>query len=446
MSSIEQLQTHILYTSLPTCLESLALLQNDETFITKLDEYGIQTINRIDSTLKQLKVRINSIDPLLLRKSILDQLHNSTSQINTYLSNYSTYFVNTTHLTTINGQIDNILAYLITIPQIIDSDSVETLRETVTSFRRSVIRHKTVLEQQQEELKSKKEEIVNGMEELNTSFEQLDEKFDSSYTEFETKFNSLYDELLLSEQKRNDQFEQRLDDFQQAFDDKLKEQNLHWEQLNSEHKQKIEDTINQLNEIQQDFINQTKLKQKTYDELLETHKKSVESLVGIISTNSISGHFKEVADKKEKLIARWQWFTIGGFLITILFGIYAFIISEGIDWTSIVSRTIVTAGLGTFTAYAARQASKYEIQERYNRKMEVELKTLNPYIASFSEEDQIKLKEQLFPHIFGKAKESNQELESSSKISKELSQQDIINLTSLIEIFRKTINNNNKDS
>ncbi|MED1489712.1 hypothetical protein [Bacillus smithii] len=149
-------------------------------------------------------------------------------------------------------------------------------------------------------------------------------------------------------------------------------------------------------------MEETKQKLVDYDIMLESHKKSVEELVGIISTSSISGHFKEVADYKRKLANIWQIVTVASFLLTILFGFYAFIWGNHGDWPRLIARFVVTIALGSLTAYSAKQAAYNEAEERKNRKMEVELKTLNPYLASFSPEDQIKLKQQLFPHIFGK--------------------------------------------
>lgn len=48
--------------------------------------------------------------------------------------------------------------------------------------------------------------------------------------------------------------------------------------------------------------------------------------------------------------------------------------------------------LGSLTAYTARQAKINQEVEFKNRQLEVELKTLNPYIANFDSEEQENLK------------------------------------------------------
>lgn len=417
MSVIEQIKTHTIYSSVDSYMRTLESIENNEEFLISLSEYGIQTINRCKSVLNHLKYRLDSNDPFLLRKAVLDAIQNECTNIHSLLQSYENYLTQDAHLNTINTRLDNILANIIAIPQLVDSDAVEGIRETVISFRRAVGQNRKRMETLQELYSSKIEENTSYVDSLNTSFNQLTEQFDSKNSEFE------------------DRLEQALTDF-----------NNRWEKLHTDNEEVIKETINKLEQYQQSFLDESKKKQEEYDGILEEHKKSVESLVGIISTNSISGHFKEVADKKEKLTSNWQKTTLVGFLLTIAFGVYAFIFTKDLDWPSLVARFIVTTALGSFTAYAARQAAKNEVEERSNRKMEVELKTLNPYIASFSEEDQVKLKEQLFPLIFGRTDltDKNQEQAPASQTNQlQISPQDAGNITNVIEIL-KGITNTNK--
>lgn len=439
MSHINNMQSHDLYLlTLPKCLETLTLVEKNNDVLQSLTEYGMQTLNRINGVLNQLKLRLDSVDPLLFRLVVLNQLNIDVNQINSYLQNSAAHFVNDSRLNSINNTLDNLLAQMILILQVSDLNELDGIRENVTSFRRSVSRHKVVLEEIEQELIEKKDNTTREFGELNTSFEELNERFHVISQEFEEKFSDLHNSFIETENERSEQFETKTEENQKAFDDHFIDMEEKWALLLERNEQVINETINDLNVKQEDFLTETLQKQQEYDEILIEHKKSVESLVGIISTNTISGHFKEVADKKDTLTTVWQWLTGGGFAITIGFGVYAFIFSKDLDWPSLIARFIVTTALGSFTAYAARQVTKNEIQEKYNRQMEVELKTLNPYIASFSEEDQIKLKEQLFPHIFGRAEVNNNSVQDkdSSPSSNSLKPEQITNINSIIETLK----------
>lgn len=448
MSLLNQIESHNLYTYINTCFESLSVLENDENFLTSLNENGIQTINRCRAVFSHLKHRVDSVDPFLVRRYVLDAIYTEITHIGSMLQNYTSYLSQQSNLDNINGRLENILSNLIAIPQLVNSDSIEDVRETVISFRRAIGQHKKILETQQETLSNKTDFITEKIDDFTSSYEDLIVKMESTENEFRTKFTEYHDTLIQNEELRLEQFEEKLNLFQAEFEEKLVLFAEEMFEVRENNQTVLKELVAQFEKHHQEFLNITQQKQADYDSILEEHKKSVEALVGIISTNSISGHFKEVADKKEKLTTKWQRTTIGGFLLTIGFGIYAFIISDKIDWPSLVARFIVTSALGAFTAYAARQAAKNDKEEQFNRKMEVELKTLNPYIASFTEDDQIKLKEQLFPQIFGRASvvDPNHQATTPGNLSNpiQLNSQDTTTISNAIEILKNLTSGSNK--
>ncbi|MGX1983624.1 hypothetical protein EDD69_11359 [Thermolongibacillus altinsuensis] len=403
MSLINQIINHPMYSTLDKAKESLENIENNEEFISSLDEYAIQALNRTRAVLSHLKVRINSIDPLLLRKALQDQINTELNNINNQLIGFETTFKNHNNLNNLNQRLDNILAYTSQIVNLINEDSIETIRETVTSFRKSVGQQKSFLERQQEEFLEKSSSIYNQIEDFKQKIEDYESRLNSELQKIQDKYNEFHQNFITSQESRSQQFLELKEEFIEEFRELTETLNKETQEIISSFKEEFDSAKEELLSTQESFFEETKQKLADYDSMLESHKKSVEELVGIISTSSISGHFKEVADYKRKLANRWQIGTILSFLLTIGFGFYTFIIEkDSIDWPGLVARIVVTAALGSLTAYAAKQAAYNEAEERKNRKMEVELKTLNPYLASFSPEDQIKLKQQLFPLIFGK--------------------------------------------
>jgi hypothetical protein len=414
MSTISQIETHPVYNAIPDYINTLRSVENDTEFLITLTEYGTKTVKRINATYIQINIRLNSTDPYLNRVAILDSIHSDASNINSYLQNYTSYLNNESYLNQINSYIDNLLSYLVALVSFDNVEQFEGLQDSVMSFRSVIDNQMNIMEEQHNELSQKNQELLSQFDELSNSFTNLLERFETQKTSF-----------------------------QEDLDSKLQGFNEQWEELKNTNNKVINENLANLSEEQQNFFDETKKKQETYDNILNEHKKSVESLVGIISTNSISGHFKEVADKKQTLTTIWHVITIIGFLGTIGFAIYSFIYSGEMDWPSLVARIIVTAGFGSFTAYAARQVNKNEHLEQDNRQMEVELKTLNPYIASFSEEDQIRLKEQLFPLIFGR-KEFQELNEHPLNLNiNNLTEQDINTIAEGLEILLNLKNNRN---
>jgi DNA repair exonuclease SbcCD ATPase subunit len=442
VTAISSLSGHIVFSTLDKTNISLETLENNEDFLKDLDEYAIQSLNRVRAILNHLSTKLNSIDPALYRKNILDALHNELSNLTSQLNNGTNTFINHSNLNTLNTRVDNIINHTSQILTLFNEESIENILETVTTLRRSVGQYKTILEREQTELTQESENIIEKLKSFEETLNEYDDRISTGIQNIEDKYNQQQQIFLDNQESRSEQFIDLKEEFKQEFNDILKkyEDDI---QLNIDStKTEFQELISTLTTEQEEFLQMTKEKQEQYSKMLEDHKKSVESLVGIISTNSISGHFKEVADKKEKLTTLWQRLTVTGFAVTIGFGVYAFIFSKDLDWPSLVARLIVTTALGSFTAYAARQVTKNEAREKYNRQMEVELKTLNPYIATFSVDDQIKLKEQLFPLIFGKAEVNSPAQDTSTNpTTNQLNAQD---LTNAIEVLKSISSSPNK--
>lgn len=445
MTALEQLENHSLYSTIDSYFAALRTIEQDQEFIATLDDYGSKTLYRCNVLLLQVQARLDLIDPFLARKATLDAIHSEYSNINSIITTYKTHFNNVGNLNTVNSRIDNVLAHLASLYYLADSESVDGIRDAVVSFRRTIGQHKRILESQQKQLAQKNTEVIQRAESLEPLVDQLNETFDSAYSNFNTKLSDQQSEFSTSEETRSSEFEEKLTYFHETFQETQQLFKDEWDQKIQEIQEAMLTSINEMKEQQQSFIDETKNKQREYDEILEGHKNSVELLVGNISTTSISGHFKEVADKKEQSVTLWHRLTVGGFATTIGFGVYAFIFSAGTEWTSLIAKLIVTAAIGSFTAYAARQVTKNEEQEKYNRQMEVELKTLNPYIAAFDDTDQIKLKGQLFPLIFGRAEVSQQTTNKNlSSSSNHLGPEDMTVLSSVIEVLKNLTNGPNK--
>ncbi|SEO80998.1 hypothetical protein SAMN04488134_11375 [Amphibacillus marinus] len=378
---------HTLYDTLPR-FESMIenKIENNDISNSKIDVVLIKSL----LIAKHLKKVLNNNDPLLFRNKTLTNLENNIKIVERSLKNLN----NSNDFTNINSRIDDIITDTSSLLNTKDSEDINNIRDTVVSFRRSLGRHKTVLTEEASNLKKESTELANLREQHMEKFNSIAREIEEKKQEIVHFKKELSEEFLDQKSELFDNLEMEINEskakYNGVFDDLAKT-------LKNDFKNMIDIYDNKLESI----INETIIRKDKYDKDLSAHKRSVEEIVGIISTTSISGHFKENADFNRKSKNIWQIVTISAFLLTVIFGIFAFMYDTSNTWVGLVSRGIVTTALGSLTAYAARQASKSEAEERNNRRMEIELKTLDPYIASFKNEDRIKLKEQLFPTIFG---------------------------------------------
>ena len=65
------------------------------------------------------------------------------------------------------------------------------------------------------------------------------------------------------------------------------------------------------------------------------------------------------------------------------------------------ARAFVAIAFGIGAAWAAREAEKHQQAERHNRKMELELASISPYLALLPDDTQFAVKTDLAKRLFG---------------------------------------------
>ena len=90
-------------------------------------------------------------------------------------------------------------------------------------------------------------------------------------------------------------------------------------------------------------------------------------------------------------------FVLSGLLIYTIWDIS----SDTFDWTKSLVRILAAAALSYPATYAARESSKHRKLENLNRKAELELAAINPFIELLPEQKKQEIKEKLVEKYFG---------------------------------------------
>ena len=80
---------------------------------------------------------------------------------------------------------------------------------------------------------------------------------------------------------------------------------------------------------------------------------------------------------------------------------FAGTISSEFAWPRFAARAFVAVTFGLLAAYAARQADRFDAAEAQNRRTELALASLDPFLVGVPEGDQHELKKQLAVRFFG---------------------------------------------
>lgn len=416
MTITNQLEEHEIYETVSILLDKILTVEDEIASIEDLNDYGLKSFSRLQLIIKTTEKKLNSNDPLLFSVTNLEKLNNELKALYALIKGHPNLFINTAELNQLNNRLNNVSLEMSVIPTIIDEDSINDIRDVSTSFKRSLAQQKSHLDREFNDLKSNlkslhekskvnentiKQQVINNNEEI--------KKLQNQYVEFQNLFTS-------SQEAHSQEFIKEMRSIsgkhQQLYNSQSSEFQKNINSFNSE----LDKMKTDYQEEHQYFLEDRNQKNDEYDKIFEEHLDSVEDLVGKISTNSIAGHYKNVADTHKNKTYIWQALTLLSFISTIIIGFTLFVYQDNaLNWMDLVGKIVVTSALGSLIAYTTRQAAKNEEQEKVNRSMEVDLKTLNPYLASLSGQDQITLKKNLFPVIFANKTQINEEDEEVHK-------------------------------
>lgn len=320
-----------------------------------------------------------------------------------------------------------ILANLASTMPLPVAEASERLKDAARSLSSSVGQYQSRYQRNIEELETMKDQLINTINNLeekehyiNEKQNELEQKINEKHQVLDNQYSQFQSDFLNNQTDRSTTFNNFITELEGEKNNILEQVKHSFEEEKLNHLENLkEEKETFINEWENDFQNRNEEIKNEYDnwrtnlesesdqviEDLRKKQEEVASIVGNVANNGIAGHFANEAKNKGRSVWWWRFFTIIAFAATIVVGFLLLIQQVGSDSgamsaTELISRLVVTAALGSLTAYLAQLASNDEESRKYNSSMEIRLRTLNPYLDAFDDEEQIRLKKELFPVIF----------------------------------------------
>jgi hypothetical protein len=395
---IEVFENHQIHNVVKNCLNLIDSILEDV-----IPQHHMEDIQRISTVLRRLKLYLDNFEPFFnnQQNGRLDQvanyLNDVNNQMNAYKSNKQVDHINNTH-----SYLNNIIE---SFPHF-HSRNFPNLR----GVRENSIQYQRETEKYLQKTHNKYEEIVAKFNESTGAYDQLSSTAQQSIDQLESFLQNLQESFDDAEAKRLERFEasekERTDNFileknekTKQFNDKLREYNEGYTSLTLEIKKYNDGLRDELRTDVEIFV----------DELKDL-KKEAQSLVNGIASDTMAKHYKEIADDEKKIKFWWNIGAVISIMGLFAFSVYTFksIPQENVSWFSFLSKVITTATIGTLVAYCANQANKYHRSEQSNRKMQLELQAISPYLEGLNYEDKNAIKAKLAERFFGSSEPSSE--------------------------------------
>lgn len=380
MSSEEKVKNHQVFKAIGTLGNTTDLIIRDET----LESSQIESVERIAEVTSFIKRNLENLDPLFTPVAILNninkQIQNTYNQLNSFRSNK-----NVNHIGNAESQIDNALVQLSNLPNISDKDGVNEFVENLASFRKSSGQYLRYLEKDYKKLKENFSKLGFNFQELEKSITEQKNRIDKVVSDYQKQF-------LEAESQRREKFQNSEQERVDKFNSQIEEAN-----------KKLSQSVDDFDTTATEKINDISTSTENLVKNLREKKEEAEKLVNVVANVGMSGGYQKVADQARKTKIFWQVVAIISILGLIGFAIFAFYETVGADFDlgKFGARSFVAVSFGVLAAYSARQADKNAAFERRNRQLELELASIDMYLAKLTEEDQREVKKKLSEKWFG---------------------------------------------
>ena len=410
-----------------------------------ISKSDLDVILRIEFVIENFQQALINTDRLLISIAWLDATNNSITQIIRSLQQWQNQPHNRhQHLANAENQLSIVLENTAKMNMVKSKNNLSGIMSSIKKYQETISKYLDSIEKRNQQLKVKEDDFSNRIEELTDTLTRTFSGLSESVTREQARLDPLVT-------KFNDQMVNNQNDFlnqQSGFDKQISEMQKQAETQFDEQRQDFKEQVdNALQEITSELIKfgeESKPLLVAFSERAETviaenkasfdaRHEEVKNIVGILNTNMFSHKYKEVADDARKRAKFWHRATILFIIGLTAFAIYSFGILLGPEttWVQLIARIFTATTMATAAAYSARQASKQEKVERYARKIEMEMVSIDSFLESLSTEQQREVKQEIARSIFGKSDSlgiSDKEDSDSVILNKLFGPEDVIKL------------------
>lgn len=359
----------------------------------------IVEIERIRSVLNYARNLKASIDPELLAPGVLNPL---VAPLQALLQELQAYKANGNvgHMANANAHLDGLLGPLYQLPSLSTDEQIEGLRESVSSFRRSAGQYLSSIDRERSDLSQDLSDLKARLSEVTDEVSKQKSRLDEAITEYQKQFSQ-------GEAARREESTKLQVEISEQTKSQLKEQA---NRLELELKRAKESMAAAEEAQKETFAEQRHEIEKLAKEHLlnmQGFRDQAQELLHVIGNTGMAGEFQKAARSARNSVRAWEAVTCLALAGLIAFAIMTYTATSapasGIVWPEVFARIFVAVTFGVLAAFAVRQVDRYHQTERRNRRYQLELSSIDPYLVNLEPGKRDEVKIRLAEKLFGNA-------------------------------------------
>jgi DNA repair exonuclease SbcCD ATPase subunit len=383
----------------PTEFENHQVFEKLDQISSRIEEkelrklIGVDGINFFETAISYLKDRLKLTIPTIVQEAeltnISKEIENSLTQINSFVGNKNTGHITnaTNHLYTATSRVRNL-----PLP----------FAKNDFNFSKNIANFEKITKEKYDQLETENKELKEQFDALSKKLKETDEALEN--------VNKTLEEKELKIKDLNESFQKEFDRIKTSETQKYKQDR---EAFRVDFDKFKETLAEEVKKLKSEINTGTDQIIKDLEAKLEEAKK----IVGVVSDKAVTGNYQKVANSHKttadvfRVIAIILMICLSGILIYTIWDISG----ENFDWTKSLIRILAAAALSYPATYAARESSKHRKLEVLNRKAELELTAINPFIELLPETQKQTIKEKLVEKYFGNSGNLMNDLEDKKE-------------------------------
>ena len=372
------------------------------------DPQAAATFDRFVRVISFLDARLKAADSALVPWGVLQPLPN---HLKVMLSAFNAFLQNAAQWQQLNTQIDQLLSFLAQFPVAAADSTASQYNAALADFMK--LRDQAI--KQAEDRAAKMEDRVKALDSAVAAVDARGKEIQGQVNQEKSRL----DQLIIALQV---QITKLVQDEQSRFGDSEKQRTKITTE--SEAKRDLEHKA-KLTELSTKFEQIIALDQKSISELIEvsrrdtvanmddlsTQLKAAKKIVGLIANTGMAGHYQ-----KEANVDWWSMWILramaGGFFGGAIYAINSLIKAvhtPQIDWEMVVFRFALVAVVLVPAFYFARESALHMRREARNRRIELELSALKPFIEGLPEKEAQEIIKKKADQYFGQDPQEEQD-------------------------------------
>lgn len=378
----ENFKSHIVFEKLEQFKQSIL----SETYKESIDQENFtffETAYRFIADRLKLTLHILLQDAEL--SALSSEIESGTSQINAYSGNK-----NIGHIQNAVNNLTSAINRVRNFPIILSKGDFD-FTKTIAVFQESIENEHKKLQNEISKITSKLNETEKSLNERNLQVTALQQQLTAKETEIQNALSKYTTDFENLKTGNNSTFESEKQKFKNNIELDRKTFKEQFDQSLAENNQTFNEQLKSIEETSNKVIEELKLR------LQEANK-----IVNIVGNVGVTGNYQNIANQNKRSADNFR--IIALFFMVVMSGLLIWSIIElshgEFNLYKSIVRIIAAAVLTYPAVYAARESTKHRKLENHNRKLELELASIGPFIELLPEDKKQTIKEELVKKYF----------------------------------------------